>query len=580
MAVALAATGVTALVAPTAARAAGSTPAFEFVATWGSSSFPLSGPAGLAIDDAEDGRVVAANYDSSTVVYQEFDPATRAAKFNAGSLGGSTPFSHPNDVEVAGQQVYVADTSNNRVVGLWRNGGSLTSFGGLSAPRGVAAAADGSLYVTDSGNHRVVHWSTGSTGSWQPAAGAQSSPAGIDVGPDGSVYVTDLATSLLEKYTPDGHLVWQRGGIGTGAASLDTPWAVDVDAAGRVYVTDTGGHRVKVFAPNGALLGEMGSSVAKDPDYLVSPDGVAVDSLGYVHVADYQSSKLMTFRPVLAAWTAPTITGSVRVGATLTGSVGAWSAPGTVTSRAWLRDGSPIAGATGPTYVPTVADAGHHLALRVGGSRVYYDDPVTATSASVAVPKVTSAATVSLSASKVAAGSRVTFTVAVAVADKAAAPTGKLTLKDGRTVLRTVTLGASAKGSATFTTTAPRVGTHALTVVYSGDARVAGATTAAHKLVVSKAKATVSAKTAVRKSKVSVTVAVRAQGISQPTGTVTVKDGSKVVAKVKLAASSRGSVVVTLSKLKKGKHVLTASYSGSSQIGAAKSRGVSVVVPG
>ncbi len=63
----------------------------------------------------------------------------------------------------------------------------------------------------------------------------------------------------------------------------------------------------------------------------------------------------------------PTISGTAKLGATLTAVPGTW-APGTVTlAYQWLRDGAAIAGATAMTHVVVGADAGKALAVRVTG---------------------------------------------------------------------------------------------------------------------------------------------------------------------------------------------------------------------
>lgn len=59
--------------------------------------------------------------------------------------------------------------------------------------------------------------------------------------------------------------------------------------------------------------------------------------------------------------TAPT---ARRTGGFVACDAGEWSAGGTF-AYAWLRDGNPIAGATGPGYVVKKADAGHSLVCRV-----------------------------------------------------------------------------------------------------------------------------------------------------------------------------------------------------------------------
>lgn len=66
--------------------------------------------------------------------------------------------------------------------------------------------------------------------------------------------------------------------------------------------------------------------------------------------------------------TAPQVAGSPRVGQTLTASDGTWSPQPEQVEHQWLRDGQPIAAATGPTYVVRQADAGHRLAVRTTAS--------------------------------------------------------------------------------------------------------------------------------------------------------------------------------------------------------------------
>lgn len=56
---------------------------------------------------------------------------------------------------------------------------------------------------------------------------------------------------------------------------------------------------------------------------------------------------------------APTVTGTARVGFTLTGTLGTWTgAPTPTLTRQWEANNVPIPGATGATYVPVVGDIG------------------------------------------------------------------------------------------------------------------------------------------------------------------------------------------------------------------------------
>ncbi|HWI30282.1 MAG TPA: choice-of-anchor I family protein [Microbacterium sp.] len=85
----------------------------------------------------------------------------------------------------------------------------------------------------------------------------------------------------------------------------------------------------------------------------------------------------------LANVAAPVVSGSPDVGRTLTATPGEWSADGLTFAFQWLRDGSPIAGATKADYRVKTADQGHALSVRVTatgptGAASADSDPVTA----------------------------------------------------------------------------------------------------------------------------------------------------------------------------------------------------------
>ena len=80
----------------------------------------------------------------------------------------------------------------------------------------------------------------------------------------------------------------------------------------------------------------------------------------------------------------PSIAGTSEVGQVLTCMHGTWQNSPTGYEYVWLRDGSPIAGATGTTYQAQAADAGHELTCRVtarngGGSTGATSVPVAVT---------------------------------------------------------------------------------------------------------------------------------------------------------------------------------------------------------
>lgn len=78
---------------------------------------------------------------------------------------------------------------------------------------------------------------------------------------------------------------------------------------------------------------------------------------------------------------APTVTGTPVVGGTLTVAPWFWDPWQVPLTYQWLRDGTPIQGATGTTYRPTSADLGRAISIRVGASDLGVTWPSAATAA-------------------------------------------------------------------------------------------------------------------------------------------------------------------------------------------------------
>jgi hypothetical protein len=96
---------------------------------------------------------------------------------------------------------------------------------------------------------------------------------------------------------------------------------------------------------------------------------------GYETASSASSSH--TVAAGLLTTTAPTISGSFRVGEKLTGNAGTWKAgstklPGSDLTYQWLRNGRTIGGATGSTYTLVAADGGTQISLMVTGQFAGY----------------------------------------------------------------------------------------------------------------------------------------------------------------------------------------------------------------
>ncbi len=189
----------------------------------------------------------------------------------------------------------------------------------FNAPRGVAFAADGSFYVADSRNHRIQHFSAAGEllnvfgemtpldpNTTQPLAdapaGTFTEPWGVAVGPDGSVYVSDTWNHRIQKFDADGNFIAAWGRFGQSGV-LDEMWGprgIAVSATGRVFVADTGNKRVIVFDEQGNGVTAIGSYGFEDGQ-LDEPVGVAVGADGAVYVADTWNQRVQKFVPQVLA---------------------------------------------------------------------------------------------------------------------------------------------------------------------------------------------------------------------------------------------------------------------------------------
>jgi predicted membrane-bound mannosyltransferase/sugar lactone lactonase YvrE len=181
--------------------------------------------------------------------------------------------------------------------------------GQLDGPRGVAVAADNSIFVADSRNNRIQHFAPDGTliGTWgtfadaskgEAKGGTFNEPWGVAVGPDGAVYVADTWNYRIQKFSPDGQFVsmWGTFGQGEKPGTLYGPRAIAVDKNGKIFVTDTGNKRVVVYNPDGSEFTTFGSSGMDDGQF-DEPVGLVLDDTGRVYVADTWNQRIQVFSP-------------------------------------------------------------------------------------------------------------------------------------------------------------------------------------------------------------------------------------------------------------------------------------------
>ncbi len=233
---------------------------------------------------------------------------------------------YPTGVAVdQGGTVVIADTFNNAVRTVGRDGRIRTLASRLHHPFGVAVDRHGTVYVADtyanvvaaigrSGRLSVVA-GTGEAGYGGDGALATKAtldhPMDVAIGPDGSVYIADTFNNRIRKVDQHGIITTAVGTGGAGfsgdggpaqGAELHAPHGLAVGQDGAVYIADTVNNVVRsvvrgaidTIAGSGSYgtAGQAGG-LARSAK-LAEPLGVAVDDRSaVVYVVDNSQGIMM-----------------------------------------------------------------------------------------------------------------------------------------------------------------------------------------------------------------------------------------------------------------------------------------------
>jgi tripartite motif-containing protein 71 len=170
-------------------------------------------------------------------------------------------------VAAASGDLYVADRNHNRILVYSPEGKLLARFGSGSGdgssgsgpgefdhPAAVAVDGAGDIFVADTSNNRIVKLSPSGSplaqwGERGAADGRFHSPTGIALDSAGNVYVVDSENNRVEVFDSNGHFLEKWGERGIGPGEFSQPTAIAVDCEGDVYVADTNNNRVERFDP-------------------------------------------------------------------------------------------------------------------------------------------------------------------------------------------------------------------------------------------------------------------------------------------------------------------------------------------
>lgn len=250
----------------------------------------VSSPMGVAA--APDGSIYFVDRFNARI--RKIDPAgiiTTVAGNGAFGFSGdggpatSARLASPWDVAVSADgSLYIADLSNSRIrkvdpagiittvagngsFSFCGDGGPATSAC-LAGPRGVAVAADGSVYIADTGNQRIRKVNSagiitivagnglgGFSGDGGTATSARlNNPVSVAVAPDGSLFIGDQFNNRIRRVDPTGVITTAAGDgtfgfAGDGGlainARLANPSNVALAADGSLFIADSNNNRIR-----------------------------------------------------------------------------------------------------------------------------------------------------------------------------------------------------------------------------------------------------------------------------------------------------------------------------------------------
>ncbi|MDF2562127.1 MAG: hypothetical protein K0R99_3573 [Microbacterium sp.] len=341
-------------------------------------------------------------------------------------------------------------------IGTWTNETSFT-YQWLRDGNAIPGATASTYQLVSSDNGKVVTIQVTGAKAGYPTivrTSAASAKAVTAATPkiSGTLAVGQKLTATTGTWTTGTTLTyqWLRNGTSISGATTSTYALVLADAGAAISIRVTGAQSgfatvsktssatLKVqTAPRPTISGSMvvGTTLSANPgtwtsgatlSYRWLRDGAAITGAtrSTYTLTSSDSGKLVTVRvtgtksgyatvaqtsvnstkTMLAA--TPTVTGTTKVGSTLTAKPGTWTS-GTAFTYVWLRDGASISGATSSTYKLTASDRGAHISVKVTGKK---SGVTTATRTSVKTVAI-AAGTLTTSSPTISGTRRVAYTL-------------------------------------------------------------------------------------------------------------------------------------------------------------------------
>jgi DNA-binding beta-propeller fold protein YncE len=140
-------------------------------------------------------------------------------------------------------KVILFNSSFNPKLEIGGIGSGLIQF---SKPASVTITSDRSIFISDSGNHRVYKFDYFGNLLMQIGNGILNEPWGVAVDDAGSIYVSDRQMNQVLTFNAQGSLLLKFGSSGSGSGQFQQPCALKI-YKDILYVVDTGNSRIQGF---------------------------------------------------------------------------------------------------------------------------------------------------------------------------------------------------------------------------------------------------------------------------------------------------------------------------------------------
>lgn len=161
----------------------------------------------------------------------------------------------------------------------------------------VAAACfgpGGIVVAVDQESSSLKLWRDGSWEIHKPPAllGDMKQPTGVAVTSDGTIYISDTGNDRILKVTNSGKWKKISYGSGTGAGYFNRPRGITVDDAGIIYVADYKNDRVQYFDDRWHIISGT----------LSGPIDVAIDNNKKILIADFNNDRIAVYNRITNTW--------------------------------------------------------------------------------------------------------------------------------------------------------------------------------------------------------------------------------------------------------------------------------------